>query len=193
MSATKGQKAKPSKEEPVEINSKSTMEVKESFQPPTEQSSQDNKGNVTVTQEEEKKRQQEEEDEAKKVLEKRSLRVANLNASQNRPTAAFMKTLDSSVKRNTAVIKKLKQITEDQKDSLLSELNQVNLSKYISEAVSGIAEAKLKISDVYPFTCMSWPIIPQIHCCQSMLIASSTLLRLHAAVDPHVDQTVCSQ
>lgn len=85
--------------------------------------------------------------------ERRSLREANLAATNGtgRPTAAFMKTLDSSVKKNSAVIKKLKQISDDQKDSLLTDLNQVNLSKYISEVVVALAEAKYKMTskDIY--------------------------------------------
>ena len=60
----------------------------------------------------------------------------------------FLRTLDSSIKRNTAVIKKLKQINEEQKEGLLEELKAVNLSKFVSEAVAAICEAKLKSSDI---------------------------------------------
>ena len=60
----------------------------------------------------------------------------------------FLRTLDSSIKRNTAVIKKLKQINEEQKEGLLEELKAVNLSKFVSEAVAAICEAKLKTSDI---------------------------------------------
>jgi regulator of nonsense transcripts 2 len=77
---------------------------------------------------------------------KRALRQANL--APERPDASFFKTLDSSIKRNTAVIKKLKQINEEQKESLLEELRVVNLSKFVSEAVAAILDAKLKSSDI---------------------------------------------
>lgn len=46
------------------------------------------------------------------------------------------------------MIKKLKQINEEQKESLLEELRVVNLSKFVSEAVAAILDAKLKSSDI---------------------------------------------
>lgn len=62
--------------------------------------------------------------------------------------SGFLRTLDSSIKRNTAVIKKLRQINEEQREGLKDELKSVNLSKFVSEAVTSICEAKLKSSDV---------------------------------------------
>lgn len=86
-------------------------------------------------------------EELKKSAEaKRLLRQANL--APDRPDASFFKTLDSSIKRNTAVIKKLKQINEEQKEGLLEELRVVNLSKFVSEAVTAILDAKLRSSDI---------------------------------------------
>jgi len=46
------------------------------------------------------------------------------------------------------VIKKLKQINEEQKEGLLEELRVVNLSKFVSEAVTAILDAKFKSSDI---------------------------------------------
>jgi len=62
--------------------------------------------------------------------------------------SGFLRTLDSSIKRNTAVIKKLKQINEEQRESLMDELRSVNLSKFVSEAVTAICDAKLRSSDI---------------------------------------------
>lgn len=56
--------------------------------------------------------------------------------------------MDSSIKRNTAVIKKLKQINEEQREALMDELRGVNLSKFVSEAVTAICDAKLRSSDI---------------------------------------------
>lgn len=56
--------------------------------------------------------------------------------------------MDSSIKRNTAVIKKLKQINEEQREALMDELRSVNLSKFVSEAVAAICDAKLRSSDI---------------------------------------------
>ncbi|KAK3023907.1 hypothetical protein RJ639_043450, partial [Escallonia herrerae] len=86
-------------------------------------------------------------DEFKKSLEaKMALRQSNLNSE--RPESSFLRTLDSSIKRNTAVIKKLKQINEEQRESLMDDLRSVNLSKFISEAVAAICDAKLRSSDI---------------------------------------------
>ncbi|XP_015207796.1 regulator of nonsense transcripts 2 isoform X3 [Lepisosteus oculatus] len=114
-------------------------------------------------QEEEEKRQREEE--AARLKEKeeahqlhqeawerhqarKDLRSKNQNAQEGRPEETFFSRLDSSLKKNTAFVKKLKTITEQQRDSLSNDFNSLNLSKYIAEAVGSIVEAKLKISDV---------------------------------------------
>ncbi|TKC48342.1 hypothetical protein EI555_016297 [Monodon monoceros] len=114
-------------------------------------------------QEEQAKRQQEEEAAQLKEKEeslqlhqeawerhqlRKELRSRNQNAPDNRPEENFFSRLDSSLKKNTAFVKKLKTITEQQRDSLSHDFNGLNLSKYIAEAVASIVEAKLKISDV---------------------------------------------
>ncbi|ONK66025.1 uncharacterized protein A4U43_C06F3400 [Asparagus officinalis] len=86
-------------------------------------------------------------EEYKRSIEmKLSLRHDNLNPE--RPDSGFLRTLDSSIKKNTAVIKKLKQINDEQREGLMDELRSVNLSKFVSEAVAAICDAKLKTSDI---------------------------------------------
>ncbi|KAK9169015.1 hypothetical protein Syun_001155 [Stephania yunnanensis] len=86
-------------------------------------------------------------EEFKKSIEaKMALRQTNLNPE--RPDTGFLRTLDSSIKRNTTVIKKLKQINEEQKEGIIEELKSVNLTKFVSEAVTAICDAKLKTSDI---------------------------------------------
>uniref|UniRef100_A0ACD5UDH1 Uncharacterized protein n=1 Tax=Avena sativa TaxID=4498 RepID=A0ACD5UDH1_AVESA len=86
-------------------------------------------------------------EEYKKLIDaKAALRQSNLNPE--RPDASHLKTLDSSIKRNTAVIKKLKTISDEQKDGLMEELKSVNLSKFVSEAVSHICEVRLRSADM---------------------------------------------
>ncbi|OWM70144.1 hypothetical protein CDL15_Pgr025994 [Punica granatum] len=86
-------------------------------------------------------------EEFKKSIEaKMALRQSNLNPE--RPDSGFLRSLDSSIKRNTAVIKKLKQINEEQREGLMDELRSVNLSKFVSEAVTAICDAKLRSSDI---------------------------------------------
>ncbi|XP_006647558.1 regulator of nonsense transcripts UPF2 [Oryza brachyantha] len=86
-------------------------------------------------------------EEYKKLIDqKTALRRSNL--TPERPDANYLRTLDSSIKRNTTVIKKLKTINDEQKDGLMDELKSVNLSKFVSEAVSYICEAKLRSADI---------------------------------------------
>jgi regulator of nonsense transcripts 2 len=57
--------------------------------------------------------------------------------------------LDSSIKRNTTLIKKLKVLNEESRAGVCDDVRKVNLSKYLTEAVAAIAEAKLKAADVH--------------------------------------------
>ncbi|KAJ8261775.1 hypothetical protein GJAV_G00158270 [Gymnothorax javanicus] len=114
-------------------------------------------------QEEEEKRQRQEEATLLKEMEegqqlhqeawerhqsRKELRARNQNAQEARPEEAFFSRLDSSLKKNTAFVKKLRTLTEQQREALSNDFAQLNLSKYIGEAVSSVVEAKLKISDV---------------------------------------------
>uniref|UniRef100_A0A8D8ZIF7 Regulator of nonsense transcripts 2 n=1 Tax=Cacopsylla melanoneura TaxID=428564 RepID=A0A8D8ZIF7_9HEMI len=56
--------------------------------------------------------------------------------------------LDSSLKKNSAFVKKLKNFTSQQLDSLLKDLALLNLSKYMSEVTSALVEVKLKLTDI---------------------------------------------
>uniref|UniRef100_A0A6Q2Y280 Regulator of nonsense transcripts 2 n=1 Tax=Esox lucius TaxID=8010 RepID=A0A6Q2Y280_ESOLU len=114
-------------------------------------------------QEEEAKRQREEEAAQLKEKEeghqlhqeawerhqsRKELRARNQNAHECRPEETFFSRLDSSLKKNTAFVKKLRTLTEQQRDALSNDFSSLNLSKYIGEAVGSVVEAKLKISDV---------------------------------------------
>ena len=74
------------------------------------------------------------------------LRAANISPS--RPTDADLKRLDSSIKKCTALTRKLTKITEETRASLLDELGKVNMRKYVTEAVAATVEGKLKSSDI---------------------------------------------
>ena len=56
--------------------------------------------------------------------------------------------MDSSIKRNTALTKKLSKITEETRASILDDLSKVNISKYVTEAVAATVEGKLRAADV---------------------------------------------
>ncbi|KAJ8544156.1 hypothetical protein K7X08_028667 [Anisodus acutangulus] len=66
------------------------------------------------------------------------LRQNNLNPE--RPDVGFLRTLDSSIKRNTSSI--------EQREGLMEDLCSVNLSKFVSEAVTAICDAKLQAADI---------------------------------------------
>lgn len=83
---------------------------------------------------------------SEKIKQKSELRHKNL--SRQLPSESYFVKLDSSLKKNTAFVKKLKQFTAAQLDVLLKDMTTLNLSKYISEVSSAIVEAKLKMTDV---------------------------------------------
>ena len=80
---------------------------------------------------------------------KENLRKANIEAAANRSDdeRQFYK-LDSSLKKNTAFIKKCKTFSDGQKASLTKEMSGLNLTKYIGEVSSALVETKLKMSDI---------------------------------------------
>ena len=71
-----------------------------------------------------------------------------LNLSLIRPGDDFFKKLDSNVKRNTSFLKKIRQLSEDNYQSLITEMKQLNLSRYVSEIPDAIIEAKIRITDM---------------------------------------------
>jgi regulator of nonsense transcripts 2 len=85
---------------------------------------------------------------AERIKWKTAMRAANTAADIARLDDNQLKRLDSSIKKVTSFIKRLRLLTEQQRDSLLKEVSQLNLSKYLSEIVSALLEAKLKMNDV---------------------------------------------
>lgn len=82
-----------------------------------------------------------------RIKQKLQLRNENL-VNLKRPNESFFFKLDSSLKKNTAFVKKLKQFTAAQLESLIKDMSTLNLTKYISEVSAAIIEAKLKMSDI---------------------------------------------
>lgn len=71
-----------------------------------------------------------------RISRKQQLREQNSNAEHNRPDEAFFRKLDSSLKKNTAFIKKLKTLTESQRAALINDFGALNLTKYVEEMAS---------------------------------------------------------
>ncbi|XP_050079483.1 regulator of nonsense transcripts 2 [Anopheles maculipalpis] len=70
------------------------------------------------------------------------------NQSPERPAEEDFFRYDSSLKKNTAFVKRLKQFTTQQLPSLMQDVSGLNLTKYISEVSAALVEAKLKMSDI---------------------------------------------
>ncbi|CAB3980994.1 regulator of nonsense transcripts 2 isoform X1, partial [Paramuricea clavata] len=138
-------------------NKKIQEESVDSEQKPASHRDENEKDEEELQKEEEEKMMQEQKQaeeialEAKERVEaKMAIRQQNLEAPRNRPQDSFFRSLDSNIKKNSSFIKKLKTMTEQQKQSLSQEFNGLNLTRFIQEAVTGIVEGlhKLKVSDV---------------------------------------------
>ena len=85
----------------------------------------------------------------KKIEWKEELKRANIEAANNRSDddRQFYK-LDSSLKKNTAFIKKCKTFSDSQRSSLIKEMSGLNLTKYIGEVATALTEVKVKMADI---------------------------------------------
>ncbi|XP_046682701.1 regulator of nonsense transcripts 2 isoform X2 [Homalodisca vitripennis] len=79
---------------------------------------------------------------------KSKLKLRERNHAPQRPDDNAIAKLDSSLKKNTAFVRKLRNFTAPQLDSLMKDMSGLNLSKYTSEVASALVEAKLKLNDV---------------------------------------------
>ncbi|XP_065829139.1 regulator of nonsense transcripts 2-like isoform X2 [Oscarella lobularis] len=79
-----------------------------------------------------------------RLEKKREERAKNLSAGDD----PAPKGSDTSIKKNSAFVKKLKTATEQQRDSLTREAKSLNLTRYVDEAATNIGEAKYKVADV---------------------------------------------
>ena len=75
-------------------------------------------------------------------------RQLNQNVASQRPDEGFFRKLDSSLKKNTAFVKKLGKLTEQQRNSLVNEFESLNLTRYVQEIASTLLQSKLKMSDI---------------------------------------------
>lgn len=79
---------------------------------------------------------------------RKGLRTLNQNAVNSRPSESHFSKLDSSLKKNTAFVKKIKNFSSVYVDNYIKDMSGLNLSKYISEVAAAIVESKLKMTDV---------------------------------------------
>uniref|UniRef100_A0A1B6CUR7 Regulator of nonsense transcripts 2 n=1 Tax=Clastoptera arizonana TaxID=38151 RepID=A0A1B6CUR7_9HEMI len=81
-----------------------------------------------------------------RISSKMELRLKNQTAQ--RPDETTLGKLDSSLKKNTAYVRKVRNFTATQLDSLIKDMTSLNLSKYISEVAVALVDTKLKLTDV---------------------------------------------
>ncbi|UJR26480.1 hypothetical protein I4U23_007807 [Adineta vaga] len=88
-----------------------------------------------------------------RLKQRQELREQNIQAEKVRLNAEqqqqAMTRLDSSIKRIPPFIKRLRTLTEQQRDALCRDMQGLNLTRYISEVATALTEAKLKMSDVW--------------------------------------------
>ncbi|OBA23231.1 ARM repeat-containing protein [Metschnikowia bicuspidata var. bicuspidata NRRL YB-4993] len=70
---------------------------------------------------------------------------ANRSAAEG-PAHAMATKLDSSLKKNTSFIKKIKALTADTAPAVLADISLLTLEKYLSEITASLAEGLLKLS-----------------------------------------------
>ncbi|KAJ8678900.1 hypothetical protein QAD02_014687 [Eretmocerus hayati] len=83
-----------------------------------------------------------------RLAAKEEIRSSNVNCT--RPLDSYFSKLDSSLKRNTTFVKKLKTFSGTQVDVIIKDMSNLNLTKYISEVSTALVDAKLKMTDVAP-------------------------------------------
>ncbi|XP_062522892.1 regulator of nonsense transcripts 2-like [Corticium candelabrum] len=85
-----------------------------------------------------------------RIDEKCAMRETNLKVQEHRSddSEERVRGLDASVKKNSAFVKKLRTMTEQQRDALVREFNSLNLLRYVDEAAQAIGEAKYKMADI---------------------------------------------
>uniref|UniRef100_A0A914ELM9 Uncharacterized protein n=1 Tax=Acrobeloides nanus TaxID=290746 RepID=A0A914ELM9_9BILA len=86
----------------------------------------------------------------REVESRHALQNQNIHLLENtdRLDEAKLRSLDSTLKKVTAFMKKLKQIGSAQSIiSLLPEMEKLNLSKYLDEIATSVCEAKIKIAE----------------------------------------------
>ncbi|XP_063220982.1 regulator of nonsense transcripts 2-like [Bacillus rossius redtenbacheri] len=77
-----------------------------------------------------------------------ALREVNLNVASFRQDETYFLSLDSSLKKNSAFVRKLKSFSAKNLDCLVQEMKTLNLTKYLGEVAGALVESKLKMGDI---------------------------------------------
>eukprot|EP00759_Apiculatamorpha_spiralis_P019411 PhF_6_TR25457/c0_g1_i6/m.35255/K14327/UPF2, RENT2; regulator of nonsense transcripts 2 len=86
------------------------------------------------------------------LTQRKALRDLNIDPTSKRLTPAKLKDLKSDMKRTTTFLRRLKDFKSDQKDSVMTDIAALNLTRYVTEGaqniVAGILEGKIKSADI---------------------------------------------
>ncbi|XP_044016456.1 regulator of nonsense transcripts 2 [Aphidius gifuensis] len=74
--------------------------------------------------------------------------IRSLNINPTRPQESSFSKLDSNLKKNTTLVKKLRNFNASQLEQLLKDMSTLNLTKYVSEIAAALVDAKLKMTDI---------------------------------------------
>lgn len=94
------------------------------------------------------------------------------NEAPQRPSAAELTKLESSIKRNNAVARKLRGLTDATLEGALADVRSTNQGKFLSETVAALLEAAPKPSRV--------PCVLEVRHCSTRLARRSRLARRNA-------------
>lgn len=83
-----------------------------------------------------------------RLCAKNEIRNKNQNVQNLRPNEAYFSKLDSNLKKNTTFVKKIRNFSASQIDSLMKDISGLNLTKYVSEVAAALVDAKLKMTDI---------------------------------------------
>ncbi|XP_049849433.1 uncharacterized protein LOC126318671 [Schistocerca gregaria] len=90
--------------------------------------------------------------ERRRALLLKELRKSNLQIEASRPDPSYFRGLNSSISKNTSFVRKLStSLCDSHKEALIRELRTLNLTKYVSEAVSNLLNASVRAADINTF------------------------------------------
>ncbi|OTF73596.1 regulator of nonsense transcripts 2-like protein, partial [Euroglyphus maynei] len=112
----------------------------------------DNKNNDDKQQEQQQQDEQSIRDYIKELTErfreKRQKRYENDQTNIEYPDEELFVRLDTSIKKNTAFVKKIRNMTESNKDIIMKDLENLNLTRFISELATALVETKIKATEI---------------------------------------------
>lgn len=140
-------------------NSATNQEKQEETVNHGEENKNNDKDDNNKSEENDKEQQQQEEQSIQEYIkelserykEKREKRYEHNVSNIEYPDEDLFVKLDTSIKKNTAFVKKIRNMTESNKDVIMKDLENLNLSRFISELATALVETKIKANEIGMF------------------------------------------